>query len=107
MTNKTAIVHLSTTTDSRDRLFDHYQTAQLAQVTTRSLLKYWRYGLICPNNRCERYGIYFEEEAIYKIRKAESIRLSLKTDIAAATTILKLAEENEELRNEIRFLRGI
>ena len=107
MTSTTSIVRLTTPVETGTRLYDHYQTAQLARVSTRSLLKYWRYGIIKPKNRGERYGIYFEEEAIYRVRKAENIRATMRTDIASAAAIFKLIEENEHLKTELRFIRKL
>lgn len=107
MTSTTSIVQLTTPLETGIRLFDHYQTAQLAHVSIRSLLKYWRYGLIHPNNQCERYGIYFAEEAIYRVRKAENIRATMRTNIPSAVTIFQLVEETERLKTELRFIRKL
>jgi hypothetical protein len=107
MTRSTSIVRLTSQTNPENRLFDHRETAQLARVPIRSLLKYWRYGIIKPKNRGERYGIYFEEEAIYRVRKAENIRATMATNIASAAAIFKLVEENERLTTELNFIRKL
>ena len=101
------IVCIAESEQSTPQSFDHQKTAQIARVPTRTLLRYWRHGLIKPINSCERHGIFFDEQAIYRIRKAESIRTSMRTNIASATTILHLMEEVEELRTELKFNRGI
>jgi DNA-binding transcriptional MerR regulator len=100
-----SIIRTSSSAETQVRFFDHQTTARLARVTTRSLLKYWRHGLIKPLNSGERYGIFFDEQAIYRIRKAESIRASMKTNIASAAAILSLVEEIEKLRSELKFNR--
>lgn len=107
MTKTTSIIQFSRSADVPPRVFDHQKTARLARVTTRSLLKYWRYGLITPLNRGERYGIFFDEQAIYRIRKAETIRTAMKTNIASAATIMQLIEEVDELKTELRFTRKL
>lgn len=107
MKESRTIVRLSTSTEPAPQSLDHQKTAQLARVPTRTLLRYWRHGLIKPLNRGERYGIFFDEQAIYRIRKAENIRVSMRTNIASATTILKLLDEVETLKTELRFNRGI
>ena len=105
MKEPNTLVQVSQTPTTNVQMFDHQTTAHLARVPTRTLLRYWRHGLIKPLNRGERYGIFFDEQAIYRIRKAESIRSSMKTNIASATTVLKLIEEVETLRTEIKFTR--
>lgn len=107
MTSSTSIIRLTKTGETGIRIYDHYQTAQLARVSVRSLLKYWRHGVIHPKNRGERYGIFFEEEAIYRVRKAENIRIKMQTNIASAAAIFKLVEDNERLRTELNFIRKL
>lgn len=86
-------------------ILNHHDVAMRARVPVRSLLKYWKAGLIKPCNDCQRYGIYFEEEAIYRIRKAESIRDALQTNIASASLLLSFSEEINHLKQELRFFR--
>lgn len=105
MTEENSIIRVIRTPGDHSHLFNHQETAQLARVATRTLLKYWRYGLIEPRNRGERYGIFFDEQAIYRIRKAESVRVSMKTNIPAAVAILKLMDQVEDLKAELRFSR--
>ena len=107
MTKSNSIIRIAASTSTSGQFFDHSTTARLARVTTRSLLKYWRHGLISPLNSGERYGIFFDEQAIYRIRKAESIRTEMRTNIATATTILKLLEEVEDLKTELKFNRRL
>ena len=107
MTSSRSIVRITTNREKGPRVFNHQETAELARVATRTLLKYWRYGLIKPINRGERYGIFFDEQAIYRVRKAESIRLSMRTNIASATTIMNLMEEVDHLKTELRFSRKV
>jgi len=76
MKTVTTIVTVSENREQAHRLFSHDEVARIARVPVRSVLKYWKSGLIQPRNDCERYGILFDEEAIYRIRKAETIRIS-------------------------------
>lgn len=107
MKESKALVQISETSTATARFFDHQTTAQLARVPTRTLLRYWRHGLIKPLNRGERYGIFFDEQAIYRIRKAENVRESMRANIASATTIIKLLDEVETLKTELRFNRKL
>ncbi|MGK0236789.1 MAG: putative site-specific integrase-resolvase [Candidatus Pelagisphaera sp.] len=106
MNTITTIVNISTANREKEqRLFNHKETAQLARVSVRSLLKYWKAGLIQPCNDCQRFGIFFPEETIYRIRKAETIRNALQTNIASASLVLSLNEEIHSLKQELRFFR--
>lgn len=104
MNTTTTIVNISAANrESGPSLFNHQDAAHAARVPVRSLLKYWKFGLIQPCNDCQRFGIFFDEEAIYRIRKAETIRNNLKTNIASASIILSLTEEIHSLKQELRF----
>ncbi len=105
MKTSTTIVSIRDAHSQTRRVFDHQETAARARVPVRTLLKYWNFGLIEPRNDCQRYGIFFDEEAVYRIRKAESIRESLQTNIHSASIVFSLSEEISHLRQELRFLR--
>lgn len=105
MNEATKLAVISTIREIDRRLFNHEEAARLARVPIRSLLKYWNAGLIHPCNDYQRFGIYFDEGAIYRIRKAESIRANLQTNIASASTIFSLYEEIDRLKQELRFQR--
>ena len=101
----TTIVTTASSSHQARRILNHQDLATRARIPVRSLLKCWKAGLIEPCNDCQRYGIYFEEEAIYRIRKAESIRVVLQTNIASASIVLSLSEEIHNLKRELRFYR--
>lgn len=86
-------------------VFDCATAAAMAGVANRVLLKYWRLGLIEPIGDVERFGIYFDQEAIYLTRQAELMRQELAVDMKAATVIVRLKQEVETLREELRFWR--
>lgn len=88
-----------------DEVFDHVTTASMAGVPTRLVLKYWKIGLVKPIGDTARYGIYFDQEAIYLIRQAELMRQELSVDMRAATVIVKLRQKVEILHEELRFWR--
>ncbi len=88
-----------------NEVFDHSTAASMAGISTRVLLKYWKIGLIRPIGDVERYGIYFDQEAIYMTRQAELMRQELSIDMRAASVIVKLRLEVEILQEELRFWR--
>lgn len=88
-----------------DEVFDHATAASMAGVPSRVMLKYWKIGLIKPIGDTERYGIYFDQEAVYMTRQAELMRQELAVDMRAATVIVKLRQKVESLKEELRFWR--
>jgi len=55
-------------------LYDHVKTAYLAGIRVRTLLRYWKSGIVEPTKNTGRHGIYFNDEAVYKLRQAEYLR---------------------------------
>ena len=80
--------------------------AQLAGVPRRSILIYYRAGLVRPVVQ-PPYGVMeFTEEAIYAIRRIERLRTVHGLDLAWIKTMFDLLDEVERLRAELRFLRN-
>ncbi len=87
------------------RYYDHASTARLAGISVRRLLKYWRYGLIAPARPADRYGIFFDDEAVFLLRRAEAIRRELDANIRTVVVLDRLHRDVESLRRELRFYR--
>ena len=80
-------------------------TAHLAGVPRRSILAYYRAGLVRPVFQ-PPYGVMvFTEEAIYTVRRIEHVRAIHGIDVALVKTVFGLLDEVERLRTEVRFLR--
>ena len=81
-------------------------TAHLAGVSRRSILIYWRAGLVQPIVQ-PPYGVMeFTEEAIYILRRIEHLRTVQGLDLAWIKVVFDLLDEVERLRSELRFLRN-
>lgn len=79
--------------------------ARLAAVPRRSILIYCRIGLVRPIFQ-EPYGVMtFNEEAIYTVRRIETMRTVHGINLAGIKTMFELLDEVERLRAEVRFLR--
>lgn len=79
--------------------------AHLADVPRRSLLIYWRAGLIQPLLQPPNKVPFFTEEAICTVRRIEYLRTIHGLDVTWIKTLFDLLEEVERLRAEVRFLR--
>lgn len=88
-----------------DVLYSLDATAHLAGVSRRSLLIYYRAGLVRPVFQ-QPYGVMaFTEEAIYTVRRIEEMRELHGVDVGWIKTMFDLLGEVERLRAEVRFFR--
>jgi hypothetical protein len=79
--------------------------AHIAGVPRRSILIYFRAGLVQSVFQ-PPYGVMaFTEEAIHAVRRIEHVRIEHSLDLALLKTLFTLLEEVECLRAELRFLR--
>jgi len=81
-------------------------TAHIAGVPRRSILVYYRAGLVRPVLQ-PPYGVMeFTEEAIYTVRRIEYFRTVHGLDLTWLKTMFDLLDEVQRLRTELRFLRN-
>jgi DNA-binding transcriptional MerR regulator len=89
-----------------DVLYSLDATARLAGVPRRTILIYYRAGLVRPVVQ-PPYGVMgFTEEAIYAVRRIEHLRTVHGVGLAWLKTMFDLLDEVERLRAELRFLRN-
>jgi len=81
------------------------ETAGNLGAPPRDVLKYWRMGLVEPLGPTERHGVYFDEEALYWMRRAERLRRDLELPPHAAVRFLRMEAELDRLRAELGFHR--
>jgi hypothetical protein len=75
-------------------------------VSRRSFLVYIRAGLVRPVFQPPHGVMEFTEEAIYTVRRMEHLRTVHRSDLAWLNTVLKLLNEVDRLRAELRFFRN-
>ena len=80
--------------------------AHLANVPRRVILMYYKHGLVSPASNPQQRGYYFDAEAIHALRQIEQLRNRYGINLVATRVILDLMNEVEELRGQVRFLRG-
>lgn len=96
----------SKTTIRPDSLYDHSSAAQLAGVSVREFLIYWNHDIIQPAMNTGRYGIFFNDEAIFIVRQAEQLKRDLGVSYSGVRAVLIMQKRIEELTAEVRFLRN-
>jgi len=79
--------------------------AHIARVTRRSILVYYKHGLVSPVGDPEGGGYYFNDEAIRTLRRIEYLRSQCGISLVGIKMILRLMNEVEGLRAEARFFR--
>ena len=79
--------------------------AHIAQVARRSILVYYKHGLVSSVVDPERGGYYFNDEAIRTLRRIEYLRTQCGVSLVGIKMILRLMNEVEGLRAEARFFR--
>lgn len=80
--------------------------ARLARVSRHRVAVYCRHGLVRPlDSDPGEAGWMFDSDAVGCIRRLEQLRAAFELNLPAAQLVLSLAEEVEQLRRELRFLR--
>lgn len=79
--------------------------AEKAGVSRSIWIRYWRWGLANSNGDLDPEQRHFDEDAIYRVRRAEEIRATMETNLKAAATIVRLLEKIEELERDLHFYR--
>jgi DNA-binding transcriptional MerR regulator len=80
--------------------------AHLVHLPRRMILIYCKHGLISPVADPEGGGYYFNDEAIRDLRRIEYLRTVCGINLVGIKMILRLMNEAERLRNEVRSLYG-
>jgi DNA-binding transcriptional MerR regulator len=78
---------------------------RLAQVPRRTIVVYYKHGLVPTVKDPTEAGFYFNDEGIRVLRRIEHLRRGFGINLVGVKIILALMEEAERLRAEARFLR--
>ena len=88
-----------------DTVYSIEAAAHIAQVSRRSILVYYKHGLVSPVVDRQCGGYYFNDEAIRTLRRIEYLRTQCGVSLVGIKMILRLMSEVERLRTEARFFR--
>jgi DNA-binding transcriptional MerR regulator len=80
--------------------------AGLTGVARREILVYCRSGLVSVEGSVETEELFFDDEALYRIRRIEEMRTEQGINLAGIRMIFELLNEVQRLREEMRFLRS-
>jgi DNA-binding transcriptional MerR regulator len=88
---------------------EYYAIETVAEITGTSkhtIAVYCRHGIISTVGQPEEEGWTFDDEAILRLRHIEQMRAQYGMDLSALRLMTAMMNELEELRREVRFLRG-
>jgi DNA-binding transcriptional MerR regulator len=89
-----------------DAVYSIEVVAHLTRTPRHRIAVYCRHGLISPLAAPEDAGWIFDDEAIRTLRLVEDLRSSYGVNLSGLRLISELLRDLEELRREVRFLRG-
>lgn len=78
----------------------------LTGVSRREILIYCRSGLVPSVGSIDAEELFFDDEAIYRVRRIEQLRAEQGINLAGIRMIFELMNEVRRLREEMRFLRS-
>jgi hypothetical protein len=90
----------------RTNLHDLRTAAEMAGVTVSVLECYWEDGLARGLSVEGLDGLFFEDDSVYRVRRAERLRRQHGIDPRTAAAIMKVMEKVERLEAELAFWRG-
>lgn len=79
---------------------------ELTHTSRHLVAVYCRHGFIAPLDEAVHGGWTFDDEAVRKLRRMESMRSAFGINLAGLHLVEELQQELEMLREEVRFLRG-
>jgi DNA-binding transcriptional MerR regulator len=80
-----------------DAVYSIEATAQIADVPRRTVVCYYKHGLVFPVTDPAR-GYYFNRDGIRRLRRIEGLRPLCRDALASIKIILELMDEVERLR---------
>ena len=89
-----------------DAVYSIETVAYLTGTPRHQIDVYCRHRLIAPIAAPEECGWNFDGEAIRTLRRMEELRASYGVNLSGIRLISELQRDLEQLREEVRFLRG-
>src|SRR5581483_12246442 len=104
--NQTSTRALRVFEPAQDVVYSLDATARIVDVPRRTILVYYRHGLVAPASDPAREGYYFSGEAIRELCRIELLRRRCGINLTGARIILQLTREVERLRHEVEGLQA-
>ena len=85
-------------------LYNIESTARIGDVSRRTLVLLYKYGLLTPVMDPECAGYYYNDEAIRRLRRIAYLRNVRGVNLPGIQMILGVMEEMDSLRSEVAAL---
>jgi DNA-binding transcriptional MerR regulator len=89
-----------------DHVYPIELVAHLTHTPRHLIAVYCRHGLIVPAAPPESAGWLFDEAAIFELRRLNFLRAEYGLEPSALRLMVDMHRELDQLRAEVRFLRG-
>lgn len=87
-------------------LYSIERAEQLTRIPRRRIALYYRHGLVSPVHDPEMGGWFFNDEGLLALRRVDHLYRVCGLNPEVIRLLLRLMQEVEELRQELRFWRG-
>jgi DNA-binding transcriptional MerR regulator len=104
LTDKNPVRALQVFEPDTNTVYTIEAAGHITQVPRRTILIYYKHGLVSPVDVSESGGYYFNDEAIHTLRRIEYLRVNCGVNIVGIKMILHLMKEVDRLQTEARFL---
>jgi DNA-binding transcriptional MerR regulator len=78
---------------------------KITHISREQIVLYYRYGLVSPVKTAEEADLFFDDEAIHKLRRIAFLLSEYGINHEGLRMVSSLLNEVEKLREEVRFLR--
>ena len=101
-----AVIHLHIVSPSNESPYSLDDLARLAGVSPALVQRYFDEGLIEPVAGNARTAWFFDDNALFELRRIQRLRRELGVNIAGVAVIHELQRQIDELKAELEKLRG-
>ncbi len=105
-TPKKALSALQVFSPAPEEVYPIEIVAHLTHTPRHLIAVYCRHGLIAPVSPPESEGWWFDEDAIYELRRLKFLRAEYGLEPSAMRILVDMHRELDRLRAEVRFLRS-
>ena len=101
-----AVIRLRMVSPSNDAPYSLEELAQLGGVSPALVQRYFDEGLIDPVAGNTRTSWFFDDNALFELRRIQRLRRELGVNIAGVAVIHDLLRQIDELKTELEELRN-
>jgi DNA-binding transcriptional MerR regulator len=105
MTNKITYTIVPTYSETSRGFVDLEMASQLSGMHPEMILEVTRAQLVVISRQDRSGNPYFDDEAIYRLRQIEELRMKQRMQMRTVRLIMQLRDRAEAAEREVRWLR--